>query len=67
MLALVGALSVLASASAQAAGEFEASWRKVYLATYRMWLNDVAGEEPSLSSQMLGEEIVDCYAAYVVQ
>jgi hypothetical protein len=66
-LALVGALCVLASASAHAAGEFEAGWRKAYLASYRMWLNDVAGEEPNLSSQMLGEEIVDCYTAYVMQ
>jgi hypothetical protein len=67
MLALVSALCVVASASAYAAGEFEAAWRKTYLATYRMWLNDVAGEEPSLSSHMLGEEILDCYTVYVMQ
>ena len=63
MLALVSALCVLASASAHAAGEFVAKYRKIYMHAYVEYLmnhgyNPLEGE---------AENAADCHMKYVLR
>jgi hypothetical protein len=64
-LVLVSALCVLASASAHAAGEFEAAWRAKFVEGYVKSFKEVAGDQPDLARR--ADEVADCYVRYVMQ
>jgi hypothetical protein len=64
-LTLVSALCVLASASAHAAGEFEAAWRQQFFSGYLKSLKEAGGDEPGLTQR--ADEKADCYVRHVMQ
>lgn len=63
-LALVSALCVLASASAHAAGEFEAGWRAQFIEGY-LKARKEAGDQSGLPQR--ANETADCNMQHVMQ